>query len=129
MQTTKTNVIKMVESLTELASRCIGPFIITEREGGILRLTTLDLEKGEALRSRLERLIGEKMELEDKIALEESSVGGTGRSGNGSSGLPSTMQWSAKIHTISPGRDIRIPVPTLPEPATLQWCATRSLPQ
>lgn len=130
MQMIKRSVIRMVETFTKLATRymttmlrhvirctlnvclyrCIGPFLLSEAIGeSFLRLTSFERELIDLLRMRLNSILEEKSETELKLQKE------------GSSGIPSTMQWSAKIHTILPGKEIRIPIPCLEDESTLEW--------
>jgi hypothetical protein len=100
----------MLEAFIELATRCIGPFMLSEVQGeSFITLLPKEILLVDGLRRRLSSILEEKAETELKLQKELASS------------LPSTMQWSAKIHTIVPGRDIRIPVPCLPEEATLEW--------
>jgi adenosyl cobinamide kinase/adenosyl cobinamide phosphate guanylyltransferase len=93
-----------------LSCRCIGPFLLSDAQGeSFIRLTPKELLLVDCMRTRLNNIMEERAEAEERMLKEASST------------LPSTMQWSAKIHTILPGKEIRIPIPSLPEDATLEW--------
>ena len=96
--------------MADFQHRCIAPFLLSDQSGEtFIKLSDKELLLLDCLRSRLNTFMEERAEVELKLQTEVSVA------------IPSTMQWSAKIHTILPGKDIRIPIPSLPEHATLEW--------
>ena len=92
--------------------RCIAPFLLSDQTGeSFIKLSDKDILLLDCLRTRLNTIMEERAGVELKLQSETSST------------IPSTMQWSAKIHNILPGKEIRIPIPSLPEDATLEWSA------